>query len=132
MRQRPVTAACWRKRTNLERREQSSRLQGLFGGHAGLEPVGDGLEGFGGEGFFDGGVFGGRTGVGMLEEVVEFSDLANIDVFVAGVGEGFLNERHIDLGRNLKIFLAVEDEDGASGFLEIGKRVVVEEETEPR
>ena len=26
---------------------------------AGLEPVGDGLEGFGGEGFFDGGVFGG-------------------------------------------------------------------------
>lgn len=97
----------------------------------GEEPVGDGLEGFGGEGFFDGGVFGGRAGVGVLEEMVEFGELADVGIFVAGIGEGFLDERHVDLRGDLQIFLAVEDEYGASGLLEIGERIVIEEEAEP-
>jgi len=57
--------------------------------------------------------------------------MADVGVFVAGVGEGFLDEGHVYLGGNLEIVLAVKDEDGASGFLDVGERVVVEEKAEP-
>jgi len=67
----------------------------------------------------------------MLEEVVKLGKLADVGVFVAGVGEGFLDQGHVDLGGNLEIVLAIEGEDGASGFLEVGEGVVVEEETKP-
>ena len=68
----------------------------------------------------------------MLEKVVECRELADVGVFVAGRRESLLEERHVDLGGNLEIVLSVEGEDGAGGFLEIGQRIVVEEETEPR
>ena len=80
----------------------------LFGGgELREEPVGDGLEGFGGESFFDGSVFGRRAGVSMLKKMVEVCELADVGVFIAGIGQSLLDERHIDLGGNLQIFLAV-------------------------
>ena len=80
---------------------------------AGEQPVRDDLEGLGRKGLFDGGILSRGAGEGVLEKVVEFGELAGIHLGVAGIGQGFLEERQIDFGRDLQIFFAVKHEHWA-------------------
>ena len=72
------------------------------------QPVPDDLEDFGGDGLLDGGVLGRRAGKGMLEEMIEIRNLADVRLGVPGSFQGFLKQGQIHFGRHLKILLSKE------------------------
>lgn len=90
------------------------------------KPVGDDLQRIRREGFFDGGVFDGRAGIGVLEEVVQVGKFADVDVLIAGILKSLLEHGEIRFGGDLQILLTVEREDGNLQCFQIGKRVIIQ------
>src|SRR5215470_20330557 len=104
----------------------------MFSGRSASEdPVGDGGEGFGGKGFLDAAVFGGRAGRGVLEEVVQAGQLFSLKILVAAFLKGLLDLREIFFGGDLKFLVAVEGEDRTLRFFQRRNGIVIQKKSEP-
>src|SRR5579863_9539003 len=96
------------------------------------DPIPDQLEHFGRHRLFDLAVFRGRTGLAMLEQVVEAGKFLDRKVGVAAFLERLLDRRQILLWIDLQVLFAVDCQDRAAYLEQRRHGVVCQEKAKPR